>query len=258
MINSPHELRRAIRNGCFHGITTGHASGYVQANLAIVPSEAAEEFVAFCEANFRSCPVLAVGRPGEPNLPSLGIDIDVRSDLPAYRLYRDGVHIETRANILPLWRSDHVAVAIGCWFSMEDALRRAGVRLRHCELGIQGPLFRTNRPAVPVGRFGGSLVMSMRPFMRDHVAIAKEITGRFPRVHGAPLHEGPALALGIADLMKPDFGEPIDILPNEVPLYWGCGLTALTALQASGIPFFITHAPGAMLVTDVRNDSRAD
>ena len=100
--------------------------------------------------------------------------------------------------------------------------------------------------------------MSMRPFMRDHVAIAKEITGRFPRVHGAPLHEGPALALGIADLMKPDFGEPIDILPNEVPLYWGCGLTALTALQASGIPFFITHAPGAMLVTDVRNDSRAD
>ena len=96
MINSPHELRRAIRNGCFHGITTGHASGYVQANLAIVPSEAAEEFVAFCEANIRSCPVLAVGRPGEPNLPSLGIDIDVRSDLPAYRLYRDGVHIETQ------------------------------------------------------------------------------------------------------------------------------------------------------------------
>jgi uncharacterized protein YcsI (UPF0317 family) len=258
MINSPQELRRIIRSGRFQGLTTGHAPGYVQANLAIVPSVIAEDFVAFCKANARACPVVAVGRPGEPNFPSLGIDIDVRSDLPGYRVYREGLHTESTADISSLWQTDHVAVAIGCWFSMEAALLRAGVRLRHCELGIQGPLFRTNRAAVPVGRFGGSLVVSMRPFMQEHVAIVREVTGRFPRVHGEPLHEGPASALGIVDLMQPDFGEAMEILPNEVPLYWGCGLTALTSLQASRIPLFITHAPGAMLVTDIRNDSLAD
>jgi uncharacterized protein YcsI (UPF0317 family) len=258
MLRGPHELRQAIRAGHFRGLTTGHAPGYVQANLAIVPFEAAEEFVAFCRANARACPVLAVGRPGEPNLPALGKDLDVRRDLPAYRVYRDGRHSETVSDMAALWQDDHVAVAIGCWFSMEDALRRAGVRLRHCELGIQGPLFRTVRAAVPVGRFAGPLVVSMRPFSADQVATVKQITGRFPRVHGAPLHEGSASALGIADVKRPDFGEPMDILQGEVPLYWGCGLTALAALESARIPLFMTHAPGAMLVTDLRNDSLAD
>ena len=258
MIKSPRELRQAIRSGRFGGLTTGHAPGYVQANLAIVPSEAAGDFVAFCKANASACPVLAVSRPGEPNLPELGFGIDVRCDLPAYRVYRNGIHTETPADVSALWQPDHVAVAIGCWFSMEEALLRAGVRLRHCELGIQGPLFRTNRAAVAVGRFGGPIVVSMRPFVCEHVEIVKEITARFPRVHGAPLHGGSASALGIADLTKPDFGEPMEILPNEVPLYWGCGLTALTTLQASGIPLFITHAPGAMLVTDIGNVSLMD
>jgi uncharacterized protein YcsI (UPF0317 family) len=155
MIKSPRELRQATRSGRFRGLTTGHAPGYVQANLAIVPSEAAGDFVDFCKANADACPVLAVGKPGKPNLPALGVDIDVRSDLPAYRVYRNGVHTETPADVSALWQPDHVAVAIGCWFSMEEALLRAGVRLRHCELGIQGPLFRTNRPAVAVGCFRG-------------------------------------------------------------------------------------------------------
>jgi uncharacterized protein YcsI (UPF0317 family) len=257
MIATPHELRRVIRAGTFSGLTTGHAPGYVQANLAIVPASVAADFVGFCRANASACPLLAVGSPGDPGLPTLGADIDVRTDLPAYRVYRDGRHVDTPADISPLWRSDHVAVAIGCWFSMEDALLQAGVRLRHVELGIQGPLFRTSRPSCSSGQFGGPVVVSMRPFAAREVPVVKAVTGRFPRVHGAPLHEGSGDALGIPDLTKPDFGEAMDVLPGEVPLYWGCGLTALAALERAKIPLFITHAPGAMLVTDLRNDSLA-
>lgn len=258
MIESPQDLRRTIRAGRFKGLTTGHASGHVQANLAIVPASLATEFVAFCKANAQSCPVLAVSKPGDPSLTALGADIDVRTDLPAYRVYRNGRHVDTLTHVSSLWQSDHVAIAIGCWFSMEDALARAGVRLRHVELGIQGPLFRTNRSSVALGPFGGPLVVSMRPFGSKDVPTVKRITGRFPRVHGAPLHEGAAELLGIADITKPDFGEVIDILPGEVPLYWGCGLTALAALEAARIPLFITHEPGAMLVADLRNDALAD
>jgi uncharacterized protein YcsI (UPF0317 family) len=258
MITSPRELRQAIRGGNFQGLTTGHAAGFVQANLAILPAAHAADFVAFCRANAQACPVLAVSEPGNPSLPRLGDDIDVRTDLPAYRVYRDGRHVETPTDISSLWQRDHVAIAIGCWFSMEDALTRAGVRLRHVELGIQGPLFRTNWPSVEVGSFGSPLVVSMRPFAEKDVPIVRQVTGRFPRVHGAPLHEGSADALGISDVARPDFGEAMDILPGEVPLYWGCGLTALAALEAARLPLFITHDPGAMLVADMRNDALAD
>lgn len=258
VVSSPRELRQLIRSGRFEGLTTGHVPGHVQANLAIVPASAAADFVAFCRANATACPVLAVGEPGDPHLASLGADIDVRSDLPAYRVYRHGHHSETVADISSVWQDDHVAVAIGCWFSMEDALAREGVRLRHVELGIQGPLFRTNRPSVPAGAFGGPLVVSMRPFAPEEVALVRSVTGRFPRVHGAPIHAGDPHALGIADLTKPDFGEPIPPLDGDVPLYWGCGLTALAALERSELASFITHAPGAMLATDLLNSDLAD
>lgn len=256
--SSPSDVRRAAWQERFSGLTTGLAPGYVQANLAVLPASDADDFVAFCRANAAACPVLSVSRPGEPRLPALGADIDIRTDLPAYWIYRDGKHAETVADITALWREDHVAVAIGCWFSMEDALTRAGVRLRHVELGIQGPLFRTTRQTVRVGRFGGPLVVSMRPFAVDAVETVRQVTGRFSRVHGAPLHVGDAAALGIADIGKPDFGEVLTPLPGEVPMFWGCGLTALTALEQSGIPLFITHAAGAMLVTDLRNDDLED
>jgi uncharacterized protein YcsI (UPF0317 family) len=253
--SAPAELRRAIRAGRFAGLTTGFAPGYVQANLAVLPAEEAEDFVAFCRANTRACPVLAVGKPGDPRLPELGDDLDIRTDLPAYWVYRNGMRAEKVRDMSPFWRDDHVAIAIGCWFSMEDALLREGVRLRHLELGIQGPLFRSNQQSVPVGRFGGALVVSMRPFASHQVETAKAVTARFPRVHGAPIHEGDPAPLGIADLESPDFGEPMALMADEVALYWGCGLTALAALERSGLPFFITHAAGAMLVTDLRNDA---
>lgn len=256
--SSPQEVRRAAWQQRFSGLTTGLAPGYVQANLAVLPASNVGDFVAFCRANAAACPVLAVGEPGVPRLPALGVDIDIRSDLPAYWVYRDGKRAETVTDIAALWREDHVAVAIGCWFSMEDALARAGVRLRHVELGIQGPLFRTNRNTVRVGRFGGPLVVSMRPFATNAVETVRHVTARFGRVHGGPIHIGAPETLGIADIGRPDFGEVLMPLAGETPMFWGCGLTALTALEQSGIPLFITHAAGAMLVTDRRNDELED
>jgi uncharacterized protein YcsI (UPF0317 family) len=254
-VRDGHALRLAVRAGRHRGLTTGHAAGCVQCNLAVLPESDAADFIAFCNANARACPVVGVGRAGDPALPALGDDIDVRTDLPGYLVHRAGQPAQEVPDIASLWRDDFVAVAIGCWFSMEDALTAAGVRLRHVELGIQGPLFRTDRPAIPAGRFSGPLVVSMRPFAPHDVATVREVTARFPRVHGAPLHEGDAAALGIHDVNRPDFGEPMALLEGEVPLYWGCGLTALAALQAARLPLFITHAPGKMLVTDLRNAS---
>jgi uncharacterized protein YcsI (UPF0317 family) len=246
------ELRASVRAGAFAGLTVGRAPGFVQANLAVLPAEHARDFVAYCAANAAACPVLGVGKAGDPSLPELG-DIDVRTDCPSYWVHRDGRHVATAPDIRNLWRDDLVSVAIGCWFSMEEALLRAGVRLRHLEEGIQGPLMRTRRATVPVGPFGGPLVVSMRPFASDQVGTVTAVTARFPRVHGAPIHAGDPAALGLSDFDHPDFGEPMRVLPGEVPLFWGCGLTALVALADARLPFFVTHAPGCMLVTDRRN-----
>jgi len=247
------ELRQAIRGGRFGGLTTGLVPGAVQANLAILPSRYADDFIGYCAANQTACPVLAVAMPGGVALPGLGRDIDVRTDCPAYWVYRDGVRSQV-SDIRSCWRDDLVSVAIGCWFTVETALLRAGVRLRHLELGIQGPLMRTNIPTRPVGAFAGPLVVSMRPFAASDVETVRRVTARFPRVHGAPIHAGDPAALGIGSVADPDFGEPIALQPGEVALYWGCGLTALCALQQAQVPFFITHAAGAMLVTDMRDD----
>ena len=247
-------FRALIRAGRYTGLTTGRVAGLVQANIAILPAQYAGDFVGFCQANVAACPVLAVGKPGETGLPALGRDIDIRRDLPGYRVNRDGKSSEV-GDITALWRDDLVTVAIGCWFSMEGALLRAGVRLRHLELGIQGPLFKTSRAAVPYGRFHGPLVVSMRPFRNAQVETAKRVTARFPRVHGGPLHMGDPAVLGILDVNTPDYGEVLVPEPGETPLFWGCGLTALAALESCGIPFFITHAPGKMLVTDLRNEA---
>lgn len=247
------ELRRAIRLGDYFGLTTGRAPGYVQANLVVLPMQHVDDFIAFCKLNAFACPVLGVGEAGSPRIPALGIDLDVRTDLPGYHIHRPGSAPEEVSDISSVWRDDLVAVAIGCWFSMEDALLKAGVRLRHVELGIQGPLFLTNVQTRSRGIFGGPLVVSMRPFASESVDLVREVTGRFSNVHGGPIHVGDPGALGISDIAAPDFGEVLMPLPGEVPMYWGCGLTATVALQKSGIDFFITHAPGKMLVTDCLN-----
>lgn len=250
---SGHAVRLAARAG-YAGLTVGRAPGRVQANLVLLPQAFAADFEAFCRANPTACPLLAVGEPGAVSLPVLGQDIDLRTDLPAYLANIHGV--EHRLNDLAsCWRDDLVAFAIGCWFGAEAALKAAGIRLRHVELGIQGPLFRTNRRAIEVGRFQGPLVVSMRPFADRDVPQVFAITSRLPRSHGAPVHQGDPAELGIADPDHPDWGEALRAEDGETALFWACGLTALAALHAAELPFFITHAPGAMLVTDLQESS---
>jgi uncharacterized protein YcsI (UPF0317 family) len=222
----------------------------VQANLVLLPQAFAADFEAFCRANPLACPLLAVGQPGAVSLPVLAEDIDLRTDLPAYLVHTHGIE-QRVGDIASYWRDDLVAFAIGCWFGAEAALKAAGIRLRHVELGIQGPLFRTNRPSVRVGPFGGPLVVSMRPFADRDVLQIIAITSKLPRSHGAPMHQGDPAVLGIIDPDHPDWGEALRPGSGETALFWGCGLTALAALHSAGLPFFITHAPGAMLVTDL-------
>ena len=248
-----HDVRVAARRG-FRGLTVGRAPGHVQANVVLLPACFAAEFEAFCRANAAACPLLGVSTPGSTALPDLCRSLDLRTDLPGYLLHEAGT---TRRvdDVASCWREDLVAFAIGCWFSAEAALMAAGIRPRHVELGIQGPLFRTNRSTIPAGRFHGPLVVSMRPFATRDVADVTAITARLPHSHGAPLHQGDPADLGISNPDHPDWGEPLHPLPDETALFWGCGLTALAALQAAELPFFITHAPGAMLVTDLKESS---
>jgi uncharacterized protein YcsI (UPF0317 family) len=248
-----HALRQEIRRGQHSGLTTGHATCFVQANLVVLPQAHAGDFLEFCRLNAAACPVLGISAPGNPAMAAMGQDLDVRTDLPGYLLHQTGQPSREVHDISAHWRSDSVAIAIGCWFSMEGALAAAGIRMRHVELGIQGPLFKTSRACHRVGIFSGPLVVSMRPFAASSVPTVRQVTSKFTRVHGGPVHVGDAAGLGIADLSRPDFGEVLLPLPDEVPMYWACGLSATVALQRSGIDFFITHAPGKMLVTDCLN-----
>lgn len=242
-------LRAAARAG-WDGLTVGRARGFVQANLFLVPAEAAAEFEAFVRANAQACPLLGIGRAGDPTLPGLGAGIDLRTDLPAYLLHTPGEPPQRVGHLRRDWRADFVPFAIGCWFGAEAAIAAAGIRIRHAELGVQGGLFRTNRATVPAGRFGGPLVVSMRPFARGDVDRVIEITAGLPRSHGAPLHRGDPAALGIAAPEHPDWGEALTPGAGEEALFWACGLTGLLALEGAGLSF-ISHAPGAMLVTDL-------
>ncbi|MAS45355.1 MAG: hypothetical protein CML46_02475 [Rhodobacteraceae bacterium] len=245
---SPSALRALIRAGDHAGVTSGLAPGVLQGNLAILPTEAADDFAAFCAANPAALPVIERGRPGDPIL-TCAAGFDLRTDLPGYQVWRDGAPAETCADISALWSSDLTAFALGCWFANESALAAAGIRMRHIERGVQGALFRTRRAATPAGRFSGPEVVSMRPFATADVPRIRAITGARPQAHGAPL-DLDAAALGV-DLSAPDWGDAIPPERGETALFWPCGLTGQEALAASGLPFFITHRPGCMVVTDL-------
>ena len=248
-----HAARLLIRAGRHLGHTSGQADGYVQGNVAIVPSAQAPAFEVYCRANAQACPLLAVSRPGDPSLPSLGEDIDIRTDLPRYRVYRDGAVAGEVSDILDLWRDDFVTFVIGCSFTFERALIAGGIPLRHVAERRNVAMYRTNVPTVASGPFGGPLVVSMRPVRAADVPRAAEITGRFPDMHGRPVHAGDPATLGITDLSRPDYGDAVTVLPGEVPVFWACGVTSQAALEGAGLPLFLAHAPGCMLITDLRH-----
>lgn len=246
-------VRRRARNGEITGQTSGHAPGQVQGNLAILPKSYADDFLAFCHFNPKPCPLIGMSAPGDPTLPMLGADIDIRTDVPQYRVFENGTCVETCSDVTHLWRDDLVAFVLGCSFSFEEAILEAGLELRHIDRDINVPMYKTNIATTPAGPFSGPLVVSMRPFKPADAIRAIQITTRFPRVHGAPVHFGDPAAIGIADIMTPDWGDAADIEDGEVPVFWACGVTPQAIVEVAKPAFCITHYPGAMLVTDLLN-----
>ncbi|MFH5775432.1 putative hydro-lyase [Paracoccus broussonetiae] len=245
----------AARLECRKGLvapTAGMAPGFTQCNMISLPRDWAWDFLLYGQRNPKPCPVLDVTDPGSHRT-ALAPNADLRTDLPLYRVWRDGVLAEELADATEVWaeHSDLVTFLIGCSFTFETPLMQAGIEVRHVAQGCNVPMYLTNRDCRPAGRLHGKMVVSMRPVPADRVAEAATITGRFPAVHGAPVHIGSPETLGIADLARPDFGDPVQIRDGEVPVFWACGVTPQAAVMASKPPFAITHAPGHMFITDV-------
>ena len=250
-------LRATIRRGELARHTSGLADDLVQCNLVVLPEADARDFLLYCQRNPRPCPLVAVGDRGAYALPTLGADLDLRSDLPRYRVWERGELVDEPTDVRKLWRDDLVAFAIGCSFSFEWAMRTEGIGVRHIEQGCNVPMYRTSIATQPAGAFGGPMVVSMRPLAAADAIRAVQITSRFPAVHGAPIHLGDPSLIGIADLARPDYGDAVHVAPHELPVFWACGVTPQAALAQARPSFCITHAPGAMLITDLVNHQLA-
>lgn len=253
----PRAVRRAARSGALAGHTAGLAPGYVQGNVCILPREYAADFELFCRRNPKPCPLLAASQPGDPRLPSLGADLDIRTDVPRYRVFRGGELIAEAAEVGELWTDDLVAFVIGCSFSFEESLIEAGVPLRYVEEGKNVAMYLTNIETEAAGPFRGPMAVSMRPLTPANAILAIQITARFPKAHGAPVHIGKPELIGIGDLDRPYAGDRIEVKGDELPVFWACGITPQAAVLRAKPPICITHAPGHMLVTDLRNSESA-
>src|SRR5262244_3745192 len=226
------DLREAARRGEWRGTTGGHCPAYQQTNVVILPQEAAAEFAAFCTRNPRPCPITEIMPPG-------------------YRVYRKGVLAEQRSDIRDLWRNDLVAFLLGCSLTFEHALIEAGVRLRNVERNTMISMFVSNLACAPAGRFHGPMVVTMRPIPEAQVDLVRELSARYPHAHGAPIHIGDPRAIGITDLGRPDYGEPVPIYAQEIPVFWGCGVTTQAVAEKARVDLMITHEPAQMFVTDL-------
>jgi uncharacterized protein YcsI (UPF0317 family) len=251
------EVRAAVRSGEYAGPTAGLGRRHAQANLVVVPEAYAFDFLRFCVRNPRPCPVLEVTDPGSPEPVVTAPGADLRTDVPRYRVYENGELADEPAEILDLWREDMVAFLLGCSFTFELALLEAGLALAHQEQGRNVPMYVTDRECVSAGPFAGPMVVSMRPYRADEIPQVVSITARYPAMHGAPVHVGDPDALGVKDLDRPEFGEPVRIEEGQVPVFWACGVTPQVALLGAGVPLAITHSPGHMFVTDRLNSEYA-
>jgi uncharacterized protein YcsI (UPF0317 family) len=245
----PPGIRAAIRAGTWRGPTSGVAPGYAQANLVVVRRDWAAEFRTFCTRNPKPCPLLDVTPAGTPRPSRLAPNADLRTDIAGYRVYTNALPL-TVADLRSSWTDDCVGFLLGCSFSFERALIAAGIRMRHVDGGTTVPMYRTTVDCVPTARLHGPLVVSMRPVPQDRVSDVRRICGDYPGAHGAPVHVGEPAAIGISDLRRPDYGDPVAIRPDEVPAFWACGVTPQVVLAESGCPWFASHEPGRMFVSD--------
>lgn len=248
---TPAQARALFRAGTVTP-TSGYSRGYAQANLLALPKEDAFDFLLFAQRNPKPCPLLGVLEPGQVSSALLRGG-DIRTDIPSYRLFRDGELVDEAPDATAWWRDDLVSFLIGCSFTFESALLDNGVPVAHITQGRNVPMYRTTIDTVPAGRFAGPLVVSMRPVPADRVSDAVRITSRYPAVHGAPVHVGDPAAIGIHDLSTPDFGESVEIAAGEIPVFWACGVTPQAVVMASRPALAISHSPGHMLVTDARD-----
>ncbi len=250
--DTPDRFRAAVRQGLHRKPTAGICPGFVQVNLVVLPAEHALHFLLFSQRNPKPLPILEALEPGQHESRFLAPGADIRTDFPGYRIARRG-RTESVDSLMDVWRPDLASFLVGCSFSFETALAAAGIPLRHLEQGVNVPMYRTDKELAPSGPFAGRLVVTMRPIPAGRVPDAVTITARCPGVHGAPLHVGCPETLGIADLSRPDFGDPVEVRPGEVPVFWACGVSGLSAVLAANLEFAATHEPGHMLVTDRRD-----
>jgi uncharacterized protein YcsI (UPF0317 family) len=247
------ELRRLIRTGDWHTPTSGAASGYVQANLVMLPRSAAFHFLLFCVRNPKPCPILDVLEPGVVE-PRIAAGADLCRDLPRYRIFRNGKPAGEATDVTDLFTPDMVSFLLGCSFSFENAMQAAGLPIRNIEEKKNVSMYITDRQCMPAGPFSSPLVVSMRPLTLEQAIRAVQITTRFHLTHGAPVHIGDPGAIGIRDLTRPDFGDAVSIRKGEVPVFWACGVTSGLAATSASLPLVITHSPGHMFVSDLRDE----
>ena len=253
-VQTAREFRNIIRNGEWNKITANLVPGYTQANLVVLPKELAFDFLLFCQRNPKPCPLLEVVEAGSTEPRQMAPGADLRTDIPKYRVFRNGKMINEVENAQEFWRDDLVSFLIGCSFTFELALVKAGIQMRHWEEGTNVPMYVTSQQTMTAGLFKGPVVVTMRPVHHSQVVRAVQVTSRYPTVHGAPIHIGDPLALGIRDLGSPDYGDPVSVEEGEVPIFWACGVTPQAVAIESKPSFMITHSPGHMFITDVRDE----
>lgn len=249
----PWEVRELIRQGEITGQTSGMCSGYAQANLCVLPKEYAYDFLLFTQRNPKSCPILEVTDTGSRMLKSIAHGADIATDIPKYRIWKNGELVGEYSDVVQFWRDDLVSFLIGCSFSFEFELIAADIDVRNISMGCNVPMYITNIDTVPAGVFSGKMVVSMRPVKYEQLASAVMVSGQMPRVHGSPIHIGDPSVIGIKDVSKPDFGDSVPIREGEVPVFWCCGVTPQSVVMHSKPSFCITHSPGHMFITDVKN-----
>lgn len=253
----PREIRADIRAGRLTGVTAGLGQNYVQCNLAVLPKAQAYDFLLFCQRNPKPCPLVEVCDAGSSEPLGVAPGADLRTDIAKYRIFESG---ELKAEVddaRAYWRDDLVAFLLGCSFTFEWALMEAGVKLWHVENGKGVAMFRTSLACRPAGVFHGPVVVSMRPIPAGQLSKVVTASARYPGAHGAPVHIGDPSAIGIADIMRPDYGDPQAFGPGDVPVFWACGVTPQAVALAAKVPFMITHSPGHMFVTDMPNAALA-
>ena len=244
-------VREAIRRGTYQSHTAGLAAGLLQANVVILPERHALDFMRFCQRNPKPCPLVGVSETGDPIMRTLGVDIDIRTDIPAYNVYRDGILSESVTDISTFWQDDHVAFALGCSFTFENALMDAGIPIWHIQNNKTVPMYRSSIMTEAAGIFGGEMVVTMRAVEAERVDDVIQICRQYPLAHGAPVHVGNPEDIGISDLQQPDWGDPAPPVERAMPVFWACGVTPQQALMRACLPLAITHKPGHMLITDV-------